>query len=426
MRPSLIIAAAVSLVAMLAAASFSYDGELSGVPDDMRMPVTTLPSFLWSARPSHFFLPWLCACLAFVVPPAVATAAGKTRRTSLLLAALSVFGLVLGARLSLPPFPSGGEDFVPSLTPQTAMHALGWQLALASAGALLGLLVRTPVVISGPVATRLGRIAFAPARLIFKLLGLQSPVVATRGGITWSLELEEAIDLGLYLANVFEPGVIAALKTLLRPGDVVIDVGANVGAHALRMAQWVGPAGRVYAFEPTAFGLHKLTTNLALNPSLAPRLEVLHVGLTDQTQRALPEVLSASWSLTRPMAEIRPRDLGFGSSTAGARFVSLDAWVIERNLTRIDAVKLDVDGYELRVLRGARETLKRFKPVIVMEWAPHHFIDPDEPFRECIVLLQSLGYRFESLTGEPLLGDAETLERALPLNALVNVIARPR
>jgi FkbM family methyltransferase len=284
------------------------------------------------------------------------------------------------------------------------------------------------ITISGPTATRFGRLLFTPVRWVLALFGLmRGPVVATRGGITWSLELAEAIDLGLWALNLFEPGVTRALARLLKPGDVVVDIGANVGAHALRMAQRVGDQGRVYAFEPTDFGFQKLTRNLSLNPELAKRVEPLRVGLTDLKERPLPELVSASWSLTRPMDDIHPRDLGFGSSTVGARFVPLDRWVTENGVTRVDLVKLDVDGYETRVIRGALETLRRFKPLIVMEWAPHHFVDPEEPFLESIALLQGLGYSFQSLEGEPLKGSTpEELARIVPRDTLVNVIASPR
>jgi FkbM family methyltransferase len=273
-------------------------------------------------------------------------------------------------------------------------------------------------------AMRLGRAIHRPIRAALRCAGVPSPVVATRGGVTYELDLDEAIDLGLYLLGVFEPEVTRAIRSIVAPGHVVVDIGANVGAHTLRIAQQVGEAGRVHAFEPTAFAYHKLVRNLALNPALAARVACHRVGLTDGEQ-ALPATISSSWSLTRPLADIHPLDMGFGESTDGARFVSLDRWVAEAGVDRIDAVKLDVDGFEVRVLRGARATLARFRPVLIMEWAPHHYVHAGEPFAAAIEILQALGYRFTTLAGASLAGTPAELERTVPANALRNVIARP-
>lgn len=280
--------------------------------------------------------------------------------------------------------------------------------------------------ISGLTATLVGRALYVPVKWVLRMLGLlPGPVVATRGDITWAFDLDEAIDLGLWALNVFEPGVTRALARLLEPGHLVLDIGANVGAHTLRLAQRVGDAGVVYAFEPTIFGFEKLRRNLALNPSLSSRVRPLRVGLTDLAERPLPPRVSASWSLTRPLSELHPRDLGVASSTEGARFLALDRWVTDQGLARIDLVKLDVDGFEVRVLRGALESLRRFQPVIVMEWAPHHFVDPHEPFVDCIVLLQGLGYAFQSLDGAPIEGTPSELAASVPSETLVNVVAVP-
>ncbi len=272
---------------------------------------------------------------------------------------------------------------------------------------------------------RIARALHAPVRAALRLARVRSPVLATRGGITYELDLDEAIDVGLYLFGMFEPGVTRVLRQLVQPGHVVLDIGANVGAHTLRLAQRVGPGGRVYAFEPTTFAYDKLVRNLALNPMLAPCVVALRLGLTDLSEQPLPAMISSSWSLTRALDDIHPRDMGFASSTEGARFAPLDRWVTEVGLGRIDLVKLDVDGFELRVLRGAVASLRRFRPAIVMEWAPRHFVSPEEPFAECIRLLQALGYGFQTLRGAPLVGTPEALERSVPENALLNVVARP-
>src|SRR5215469_4528356 len=72
-----------------------------------------------------------------------------------------------------------------------------------------------------------------------------------RRGLAWDLDLREGIDFAIWLLGAFESTTIGAYTRLIRPGDVVFDVGANVGAHTLHLARAVGRTGRVHAFEPT-------------------------------------------------------------------------------------------------------------------------------------------------------------------------------
>jgi len=119
-----------------------------------------------------------------------------------------------------------------------------------------------------------------------------------------------------------------------------------------------------------------------------------------------------------------PRDQGFGHSTIGAESISCDDWIDKNGIPRIDGIKLDVDGYETRVLRGAERLLTRDSPVIILELAPHHYIDPNEPFVAGVELLLDLGYRFTTLDGKALPSDAQALEVIVPSGTLLNVIAR--
>ena len=87
-----------------------------------------------------------------------------------------------------------------------------------------------------------------------------------RDGITYSLDLRESVDRGIFLLG-WEPLTISWLNKNLKTGDVIIEVGANIGAHSLIMSSIIGPDGSLYCFEPTNFAFDKLTTNFALNPS---------------------------------------------------------------------------------------------------------------------------------------------------------------
>src|SRR5689334_16414097 len=105
-----------------------------------------------------------------------------------------------------------------------------------------------------------------------RLVGLPAEIVAKRRGLNWSLNLKEGIDFAIYLLGGFEVRTLRRYTQLVKPGDIVLDIGANVGAHTLPLAQLVGPTGKVYAFEPTLYAFGKQRTNISLNPELAPRI----------------------------------------------------------------------------------------------------------------------------------------------------------
>ena len=98
-------------------------------------------------------------------------------------------------------------------------------------------------------------------KYILKLLTVYGRIfpyrVVSRGGIKYSIDLTEAIDFNIFLGG-WEPKTLKFLRDNLRSGDVVIEVGANVGAHTLVMSRIVEKSGHVYAFEPTDFAMSKL------------------------------------------------------------------------------------------------------------------------------------------------------------------------
>ena len=115
-------------------------------------------------------------------------------------------------------------------------------------------------------------------RLLRGLLGRDMHVRCRRRGINWDLDLNEGFDLSIYLLGAYEPRSLNAYRPLIRPGFVVFDIGANIGAHALHFAQLVGEHGRVYAFEPTRFALEKLRQNLVFASFIALLIILLEKG----------------------------------------------------------------------------------------------------------------------------------------------------
>jgi len=94
----------------------------------------------------------------------------------------------------------------------------------------------------------------------------------SRRGIIWKLDLNEGIDLAIFLLGGFEIRTLQLYKKIITEGDVVLDVGANIGAHTLPFAELVGKSGYVFSFEPTAFAYNKQLNNISLNPLLEKRI----------------------------------------------------------------------------------------------------------------------------------------------------------
>src|SRR5689334_21718882 len=93
------------------------------------------------------------------------------------------------------------------------------------------------------------------------LFGRTDHEIVRRGGVTYDLDLSQGIDFAIFLGNFYERETKSALRKLVSPGTLALDIGANIGAHTLHLAQLVGADGRVMAFEPTDFAFRKLRRN---------------------------------------------------------------------------------------------------------------------------------------------------------------------
>lgn len=144
----------------------------------------------------------------------------------------------------------------------------------------------------------------------------------------------------------------------VEPGDTVFDVGGCWGDTALLFAERVGPEGRVYTFEFDPENLAIMRTNLALNPRLAERIEVVERALWSRSGERLPFVQGGR------MTHLAGG--GAGSDGQAALTITLDDFVEEAGLANVDFVKMDVEGAELDVLAGAEASLARFAPKLAL------------------------------------------------------------
>lgn len=178
-----------------------------------------------------------------------------------------------------------------------------------------------------------------------------------RGGVFWSKPLNAwfyagdvyALECMLHLPRYEPVGWLAP-----GPRDVVLDIGADVGWYTIQASQAVGNEGQVIALEPDAHNAAQLEKNLRLN-----KLSNVRV------------VRKAAWSHSGSVnwqsSEVAVWHKVSPEGSAQVEAVTVDALVEQSGLRRVDWMKLDVEGGEVEVLRGARHTLEQFHPVLLIE-----------------------------------------------------------
>jgi FkbM family methyltransferase len=207
------------------------------------------------------------------------------------------------------------------------------------------------------------------------------------------------------------------------PGSLVLDVGANIGAHALPLARCVGPGGRVIAFEPTDFAFTKLKRNLELNPELNSRVIARHCFLTATDADQVPSAIYSSWPLAQE-AGLHAKHLGREMRTESAEARSLDSVLSELADRPVRLVKLDVDGFECSILRGATKLLSDARPVFVMELAPYVLDERGASLDELLGFFSPHGYAFyDETTRKRLPSSAAELRNMIAAGGSINVIA---
>ncbi len=196
----------------------------------------------------------------------------------------------------------------------------------------------------------------------------------------------------------FEHRTVAKFTTLVKPGDVVLDVGANVGMYTLLAGKLVGPTGKVYAFEPVRASHAALNENLRLNQA-GENVKTFKVALSNANGTAQ---MSIPTSVGRGSSSdaFNSFQLDTDPSNTGAEVVEtikLDTFVSQYGLQRIDFIKVDIEGAELLFFQGAGEVLQQLKPsYIVFEAFEQYCIRFGYTIADIIVLLKSAGYRVEN------------------------------
>jgi len=212
-----------------------------------------------------------------------------------------------------------------------------------------------------------------------------------RWGFRFQLHPYYFIDRSILAFGGYDLPLLRFLHGRLRPGQVCLDVGANLGQVSVHMGALVRPGGRVLSFEPLPHVRERLVRHVAEN-GLAQVVEVHPLALADRTGTA-----------TFHFAERAVDNQGMGSLVMDehpslalrceVRTMRLDDFVAERRIERIDWIKIDIQGAEPLFLEGARATLERDAPDLLVEVDADDLRAAGSTSRELLAQLDRLGYR---------------------------------
>jgi FkbM family methyltransferase len=188
----------------------------------------------------------------------------------------------------------------------------------------------------------------------------KAPRLRTRYGVRFECDLADKLTREIYYCG-FDRKDCRILKRLVKPGHVVLDAGANVGYFSLLCAKWMHGRGVVHAFEPFPTTAERLTRNLALNPQLKPIITLHRLALSDVTGRM---------GMSVPDQSNQGRNFLSATGPVNVKTTSIDAFCENEGLARVDLIKVDVEGSEVALLRGAEETIRRHRPMLMIEINP--------------------------------------------------------
>jgi len=181
--------------------------------------------------------------------------------------------------------------------------------------------------------------------------------------------------------EAWEPYVKTIFDT--KKNDVIIDVGAHIGTYAIPKAKEVGKGGRVIAVEPHPDNVKILKKNIEIN-------DLTNVDLIPKAANSNNEILDLNLSSDPMLSTIGKNNDG---STIKVQSIKLDSLLMDLSLEKVDWLKIDAEGYELKVLEGSQSIIEKFSPKIIIETRNEH----EDSMKK---FLEGYGYKIRYLAGE--------------------------
>ena len=224
----------------------------------------------------------------------------------------------------------------------------------------------------------------------------QSIRKVNRYGLNWSLDISELVGWHVFFG--FQESAHDKMINLVNPGDQILDVGGNMGLTALRLAQECGPTGHVYAFEPHPLNIGRFKENHKLNPGIK-NLTLIESGVGAAAGNATLSVIDyANLGKTRILKDASNKK---SLESVEIGITTIDSFVEKQKIKNVHFIKMDIEGFEYEALKGAVETLKRWKPKLLIEVNDDFLKQNGSSASMLLSMLRELGYELSNAgTGE--------------------------
>ena len=180
--------------------------------------------------------------------------------------------------------------------------------------------------------------------------------------IKMDLDLNEYLQSYLYFFGSYELPTLKLIKRLLKPSDMILDIGANVGYTSLTFAKFINDKGKIFSFEPEKKNYNTFLKNIKLNKfnniyphklAVADENKSIKLYLSKSENDGIHSTLLHTDTLSENYEEVEA--------------VKMDDFVKNNNITKVNFVKIDVEGAEIDVINGMKQVMSDNQPVIILE-----------------------------------------------------------
>jgi FkbM family methyltransferase len=257
---------------------------------------------------------------------------------------------------------------------------------------------------------------------IVKIFVWKNILIIKRNGINFEIDLNEGIDLHLFLFGSFQKHIYENKQIKLSEDSIIFDVGANSGVISLFFAQKV-KSGIIHAFEPTDYATKKNIRNQELNPSLKEKIILNQCFVSSVCENESNIKAFSSWPIISKEKKHGIHQ-GVMKSTNNISSITLDKYCETNNIHKLDLIKIDTDGHEFEVFQGAEKTISKFRPQIIFELGIYVMSEKGISFKDYANYFEALSYRMSTENGKEI--NNLNYLNFIPKFGTIDIIALPR